>query len=86
MARGFGKLGFNGHARSCECGPCIKAKAAAMMEAWEANGKYAVPATPDATVFVNSYFRRQPNHLKTQPKTLAAVQKTVRLIRKLQKV
>lgn len=70
-------LGFNGHAKSCDCNACAKSRAKFTAEAWEKNGAYAEPKTPDATVFVNSYFRRQSNHLKKLPNSRKAVRDLV---------
>lgn len=74
-------LGFNGHAKSCDCGRCAKSRVAATQELWKKNGAYAVPKTVDSTVFVASYFRRQPNHLKKKPNSRRLLGELVRDIR-----
>lgn len=77
--------GFNGHAKSCDCASCARDRVGALKALWAANGKYAVPATADATVFVRSYFRRQPNHLKKRPNAQGRLRALVRSIRRLSK-
>jgi adenine-specific DNA glycosylase len=76
-------LGFNGHAKCCDCADCAKARAERVSKLWEANGSYARPKTVDSTIFVRSYFRRQPNHLKKFPNTRRLMQALVRDIKKL---
>lgn len=70
-------LGFNGHARSCDCAACAKSRAERVAELWEKNGAYARPKSDDATVFVNSYFRTQKNHFKRMPNSRNALRALV---------
>ena len=76
-------LGYNGHAKSCDCDRCAKSHAAHVKKLWEANGSYAVPRSADETVFVRSYFRRQPNHFAKKPDFAKAMRKLVGDIRRL---
>lgn len=71
-------VGFNGHAKCCDCEKCARARADQVNELWRANGSYARPKTVDATIFVRSYFRRQPNHLKKMPNTRRLMRAFVR--------
>lgn len=81
MDRPYG-LGYNGHARSCPCEACAKAHAAKVEELWEANGKFAKPRSADETVFVRSYFRRQPNHFAKRPEFRKAMRALISSIRR----
>ena len=74
-------LGFNGHARSCDCDKCAASRAEVVSERWEENGKFATPKTLDSTVFVNSHFRRSPNHLKNFPETRKLMRNLLKLIK-----
>jgi len=74
-------LGFNGHARSCDCDKCAASRAEVVSERWEENGKFATPKTLDSTVFVNSHFRRSPNHLKNFPETRKMMRNLLKLIK-----
>ena len=76
-------LGFNGHAKCCDCVKCAKERAERVSKLWEANGSYARPKSSDSTIFVRSYFRRQPNHLKKFPNTRRLMRALVRNIKKL---
>lgn len=78
-------LGFNGHAKSCDCNKCAISRAERVSELWEENGSYAAPKTADATVFVRSFFRRQPNHYKKLPNTRRVMRALIRTIRKEKK-
>jgi hypothetical protein len=78
-------LGFNGHAKICDCEACAKARAKRTSELWEANGSYAAPKTADSTIFVRSYFRRQSNHLRKYPNTRRIMQALIRTIQKEKK-
>lgn len=78
-------VGYNGHARCCDCARCGASRANAVSELWELNGSYATPKTADSTIFVRSYFRRQPNHLKKFPNTRRIMRALVRTIRKERK-
>ena len=73
--------GFNGHARCCDCGKCAASRAEAVASRWEENGKFAMPKTLDSTVFVNSHFRRAPNHLKNFPATRKLMRNLLKLIK-----
>jgi hypothetical protein len=75
-------LGFNGHAKACDCEACGKSRAKRTAELWEANGSYAKPTSADSTVFVRSYFRRQSNHLRKYPNTRRIMQALIRTIQK----
>lgn len=70
-------LGFNGHAKACDCEKCAKARAERTAELWEKNGAYAQPKSAGATVFVNSYFRTQKNHFKRMPNSRNALRDLV---------
>jgi hypothetical protein len=61
-------VGFNGHAKSCECDPCVKARMKAFKAWFAAQSK--LPPMPDRTrtVFVRPHWRKQPNHLSKQPR------------------
>ena len=74
-------LGFNGHARSCDCEKCATVRAERISQLWEENGQAAVPKTLDATVFVRSHFRRQSNHLQRFPETRKMMRSLLRLIK-----
>lgn len=74
-------LGFKGHAKSCDCDKCAEHRTQQTMELWKANGSYATPKSVDATIFVRSYFRRSPNHLKKYPKARRAMRGLVRSIK-----
>jgi hypothetical protein len=78
-------LGFNGHAKSCDCHACAKTRARRTSELWEANGSFAEPKTADATIFVRSYFRRQSNHLRKYPNTRRIMRALIRTIQKEKK-
>ena len=73
--------GFNGHARCCDCEKCAASRAEAVASRWEENGKFATPKTLDSTVFVNSHFRRAPNHLKNFPATRKLMRNLLKLIK-----
>jgi len=75
-------LGLNGHAKSCDCDLCATSRAQKVSELWEQNGSFAEPRTNDSTVFVRSFFRRQPNHLKRYPNTKRIMRALIRTIRK----
>jgi len=79
-------LGYNGHAKSCDCPKCARSHAEAVKSLWEQNGSYAVPKSADETVFVRSYFRRQPNHFAKKPDFAKAMRNFVASIRKARKV
>jgi len=74
--------GLNGHAKICDCLRCGTERAQRVSELWEQNGSFAKPKTADATVFVRSFFRRQPNHLKKYPNTKRIMRALIRTIRK----
>lgn len=75
-------LGFNGHAKSCDCERCAKSRAKRTSELWEANGSYAEPKTADSTIFVRSYFRRQANHLRKYPNTKRIMRELIKTIQR----
>lgn len=74
-------LGFNGHAKSCDCPACAQSRVDATEELWKKNGSYAIPKTVDATVFVASYFRRQAGHYKKKPNSRRLIGAMVRGLR-----
>jgi hypothetical protein len=78
-------LGFNGHAKSCDCRACAKTRARRTSELWEANGSFAEPKTADSTIFVRSYFRRQSNHLRKYPNTRRIMRALIQTIQKEKK-
>jgi hypothetical protein len=61
--------GYNGHARVCDCEQCAAARVYTVEKLWRANGRYAEPKSPDATIFVRSHFRRGTKHLAKFPNT-----------------
>ena len=71
LKRPYG-LGFNGHARKCDCASCAKARVDAV-KAYVKAPKVALPKTQDSTVLVRAHFRRQPRHLKRMPATRDAL-------------
>jgi hypothetical protein len=75
-------IGYNGHAKCCPCESCAKSHAEYIHELWEENGRFALPKTADSTVFVKSYFRRQPNHFNKRPNFAEAVRLMIKQIRK----
>lgn len=78
-------MGYNGHAKCCDCKPCAEARKAATLKLWADNGEFAVPASADHTVFVKSFFRRAPNHLIKRPNARRAMLALVRDIRRMSK-
>jgi hypothetical protein len=78
-------VGYNGHAKCCDCVDCAKARARRTSELWEANGSFARPKSADSTVFVRSYFRKQSGHLNRFPNTKRLMRELVRGIKTMPK-
>lgn len=70
--KGFG-LGFNGHARKCDCTSCASSRAKEFQRSLTQAHRPKAPTSLQHSVFVRSYFRRQPNHWKSMPNTRALV-------------
>lgn len=74
--------GYNGHARRCECGPCVKARVNDFLERVHDTSRM-VPLDIGQTVPVRAHWRRNPHHLKKQPKFKEALAMSLsRLIKK----
>lgn len=61
------QVGFNGHAKCCECVKCSNDRIHAF-RVWFAQ-QSKLPDMPDRTrtVFVRPHWRKQPNHLRKMP-------------------
>jgi hypothetical protein len=59
-------IGYNGHAKSCTCDACYKARAEARYE--RATNPMKLELDPDKPIFVTSHWRRG----KVRPETLKA--------------
>jgi hypothetical protein len=70
-------LGYNGHAKSCDCRTCGAYRQAAFAKQLKSIAQVAraapdavkLPTTVDQTVFVRAHYKRQPNHLRKYPQT-----------------
>lgn len=80
MSRPFA-AGHGGHARSCDCGTCARARVEAALALHRKFGSAAeVHATK--TVFVRAYWRRDPRHLARMPTTRALLKAELRRLAK----
>lgn len=78
--------GYNGHAVKCDCaGPrgCAQLKADALIEKYRANGAVAL-LDADKTVFVGSFWRHHPGHLKNAPRMRSCLQRQLALLARVQ--
>jgi hypothetical protein len=74
--------GYDGHARKCECAPCVKRRVADYLDRIN-DASRMVPASTSHSVAARAHWRMCPNHLKKQPKFKAALDKQLAsLIRK----
>jgi hypothetical protein len=64
--------GYNGHARKCECGDCVKRRVNDYLARIEDTSRM-VPSSTYHSVPVRAHWRKQPKHLKKQPKFKAAL-------------
>lgn len=69
-------VGFNGHARKCDCTACAKARVEAVLD--YVHNPTVKLGKPGATVLVKAYFRRHPNHMHRQPQSLALLRRRLR--------
>lgn len=75
-------LGFNGHARSCDCDPCARNRVAERETLWREHGAAASP-DPKKTVFVRSFWRAQKNHFNKMPLTRRLLVERLRALKQL---
>lgn len=69
-------LGFNGHARICDCVPCTGMRVAAFKKYYSESTKPPLMPDKERTVFVRAHWRKQPNHLTRFPRFKKALIKT----------
>ena len=73
MKTGPYSIGYNGHAKSCDCGPCAQSRARALMRRAR-RIELRPPADRNQAIFVRPHFRRGKYLTKT-PNTLDAYRK-----------
>lgn len=73
MDRPYG-LGFNGHARKCDCARCAASRAKEVKRYLTAP-TVKIPEARDATVLVRAHFRRMPDHMKRYPRSKRALRR-----------
>lgn len=66
-ASGPYSIGYNGHAKACDCDACAKKRARDLVA--RARERSVKAPAPDATIFVRAHFRRG-RYLTKAPKTL----------------
>lgn len=67
-----------GHANKCDCSICARAKAHHFRSALTKAMYPRPPESAEQTVFVRSFFRRQPGHLKRYPRTRRLIQRILK--------
>ncbi len=65
--------GYNGHSLKCECAPCVQRRCSEYLDRIHDTSRM-VPADTYHSVAVRAHWRKQPRHLKKQPKFRAALQ------------
>lgn len=60
-------LGFNGHAKCCQCKPCTRDRVKSFKVWYSQQAKLPLMPDPTRTVFVRPHWRRQKGHLKKMP-------------------
>ncbi len=69
MKTGAYRVGYNGHARICDCSKCARSRASALLRMIRQKERMDPVYKEGAEVFVQGHFRRAPNYLRRAPNT-----------------
>lgn len=73
--------GYEGHSLKCECRPCVQRRVNEYLDRINDTSR-SVPDSAYHSVPVRAHWRKQPRHLKKQPKFKAALGAELRALMK----